>query len=70
MLGSMIMLSKFSNFPDELSENDELRVRIKRVWLYIVCDGNPDCRHLWNSDQKTHPYCISNLRFGTRVLMQ
>ena len=24
-LESMIMLSKFSNFPDELSENDELR---------------------------------------------
>ena len=24
-LGSMIMLSKFSNFPNELSENDELR---------------------------------------------
>ena len=24
-LGSMVMVSKFSNIPDELSENDELR---------------------------------------------
>ena len=25
MIQSMIMVSKFSDFPDELSENDELR---------------------------------------------
>ena len=48
----MVMVSKFSNFPDELSENDELReyelggsdskhlplFRTKKI--YYVLDGN------------------------------
>ena len=40
----MITLSKFSNFPDELSENDELReYKLSRsdcTTLHLLCHGS------------------------------